>query len=182
MWISKMHENTDFHHNFQLRLLCRNDDCSIAVFKRAVRNNMHCLSTINGNYGAMQHSSLQSINLRCVFVLSYGFLGGLCLHCPSAYNLFSVASLNSPLYLWVHPKLQPASKQESSRDVDTQDTEVPKRPFVASSFCLCWETALSGKLGSCRAAWTVSRAAQPAAKSQSRCSHSKYRGAQKPGG
>uniref|UniRef100_A0A8C3NZ40 SplA/ryanodine receptor domain and SOCS box containing 4 n=1 Tax=Cyanoderma ruficeps TaxID=181631 RepID=A0A8C3NZ40_9PASS len=58
---------------------------------------------------------------------------------------------------------------------------MPKWPFVASSFCRHWETALSGKLGSCRAACNVSRAAQPAAKNQSRCSHSKYRTAQKPG-
>lgn len=70
MWIPKMHGNTDFHNNFQLWLLCRNDDCSIAVLKRADKNNMQYLSTINRNYGARKHRSLQSINLRCVFVLS----------------------------------------------------------------------------------------------------------------
>lgn len=95
MWICKMHGNIDFHKNCQLWLFC-----SIAVLKRADRNNMHYLSSINGNYGAMKYSSLQSINLRCVFVLSYGFLG-LCPHCPSTYKLSSVASLNSPLCLYV---------------------------------------------------------------------------------
>lgn len=88
----------------------------------------------------------------------------------------------SPLPLsGAHPKLQSGSSK-NSRDVDTQDTAMSKWPFVASSFCLCWETALSGQQGSCRAAWNVSRAAQPGTKNQSRHSHATYRSAQKPGG
>lgn len=77
-----MRENKGFHHNSQLWFLCKNDDCSIAVPKRAVRNNMDCLNTLNGKCDAMKHSSLQSINLSCVFVLSCGLQGGLCLCCP----------------------------------------------------------------------------------------------------
>lgn len=108
-----MRGNTDFHHNFQLWFLCRNDGCSTAVLKRAVRNNLHYLSTINGNYGAMKHSSLQSINLRWVFFLSSEFLGGLCPHSPSTCNFFSATSLNTPVYLYL--ELTPNSSLEGGR-------------------------------------------------------------------
>lgn len=77
-----MRENKDFHHHSQLWFLYQNDDCSIAVPTRAVRNSMGCLSTLRGKYDAMKHNSLQSVNLSCVFVLSCGLQGGLCPYCP----------------------------------------------------------------------------------------------------
>lgn len=119
MWVFKMHGNMDFHKNFQLWILCRNDDCSIAVLKMVVRNNMHYLSSINGNYDATQFHKSQMCICFALWILRWA-LSTLSINLQPF--LCGLTQLSPLLLSGAHPKLQ-SGRRKNPRDVNTQDMQ-----------------------------------------------------------